>query len=578
MLEQIRQKTMYILESHKDISVVEQLELLKSNLGVNDEQSTILHSEHFDKSWNKNISIMVESFIKVLPKKILSESFTNRPTIKIGDRVVIKRLGSLNETQKNIKGKVKRIFESIKFVGKVYDVETDSGLIVLTPFDDYVLESEHNKLFLERYSNSLVKARFEQRGNWVTSSKIFIVYMTPSGKIVDIKTSSKLSPNDIPFSVDDKITMGDLYDFEKNSEYDLSVNGSITESHILYENDDDSENEIDRESELYKFFDFSDKFDDDIIMSIMESVPHVRLLKILFDFWSKRGVDFGYLDTLSIIDNSEMRAALLRKYSMSTNHPIPVELTLDCNDLAKLFKEDRDYNLDYIENYLCGRDPFDNEFWYDGIGYDDFISDNYVDSKNMETISQILGLEFSDEKGRDEMISHILGDNPQTEYEENIIEEKSDEIREIKNKISHSYGIELEDAAKRDMYDDILNKLTSNLDGGELVRDDSDGSYSYIIGGDLRDFINDDDWDNSDFFENHPDYGGSLIETLIDWRTGYITVDEIMGDIVIGEKYSQESFDGGIEVNSYFFSNYYSPTINKEYFNGILSDYLSELT
>ena len=110
MLEQIRQKTMYILESHKDISVVEQLELLKSNLGVNDEQSTILHSEHFDKSWNKNISIMVESIIKVLPKKILSESFTNRPTIKIGDRVVIKRLGSLNETQKNIKGKVKRIF------------------------------------------------------------------------------------------------------------------------------------------------------------------------------------------------------------------------------------------------------------------------------------------------------------------------------------------------------------------------------------------------------------------------------------------------------------------------------------
>ena len=577
MLEQIRQKTMYILESHKDISVVEQLELLKSNLGVNDEQSTILHSEHFDKSWNKNISIMVESIIKVLPKKILSESFTNRPTIKIGDRVVIKRLGSLNETQKNIKGKVKRIFESIKFEGKVYDVETDKGLIVLTPFDNYVLESEYNKLFLGRYSNSLVKARFEQRGNWVTSSKIFIVYMTPSGKIVDIKTSSNLSPNDIPFSVDDKITMGDLYDFEKKSEYDLSVNGSITESHILHENDDDSESEIDRESELYKFFDFSDKFNDDIIISIMESVPHVRLLKILFDFWSRKGVDFKYLEPLNIDNYSETRTALLRKYSMSTNHPIPVELTLDCNDLVKLFKESRDYRLDYIEDYLCGRGPFDNEFWYNGIEYDDYLL-GVVNSENMKTISQILGLEFSDEKERDEMISHILGDNPQTEYEENIIEEKSDELQEIINHITHSYSIELEDAAKRDMYDDILNKLTSNLDGGELVRDDSDGSYSYIIKGDLRDFISNDDWDNSDFFENHPDFHYSPTETLMSWSPSYITVDEIMAVIVLGEKYSQESFDGGIEVNHYFFSSYYHPTINEKYFNDMLSDYLSELT
>ena len=138
-------------------------------------------------------------------------------------------------------------------------------------------------------------------------------------------------------------------------------------------------------------------FNDDIIISIMESVPHVRLLKILFDFWSRKGVDFKYLEPLNIDNYSETRTALLRKYSMSTNHPIPVELTLDCNDLVKLFKESRDYRLDYIEDYLCGRGPFDNEFWYNGIEYDDYLL-GVVNSENMKTISQILGLEFSDEK------------------------------------------------------------------------------------------------------------------------------------------------------------------------------------
>ena len=62
------------------------------------------------------------------------------------------------------------------------------------------------------------------------------------------------------------------------------------------------------------------------------------------------------------------------------------------------------------------------------------------------------------------------------------------------------------------------------------------------------------------------------------WSPSYITVDEIMAVIVLGEKYSQESFDGGIEVNHYFFSSYYHPTINEKYFNDMLSDYLSELT
>jgi len=579
MLDEIRQKSKYILESHKDMDIIDQLGLLKTNLGINDEQSTLLHSEYFDNSWNKNISKLVESFIKVLPKKILTESLTKKPQIKPGDRVIINRLVSVTEPEKKIKGKVKNVIESIKFEGKVYDVETSKGLIVLTPLDDYILESEHNKEFLKKYSKSLVKARFEKPGNWLTPSKIFILYITPMGTIVDMRRSSNISPTELPFEVEGKVTMGDLYDFERNSEYDLSVNGKINESLKLVKEQDEDEEDEDRvlDPEKYEFFNFPTGWDDESIDEVMSEIPSIFTVEALFRIWGKMGFDFSHLKLIDLPDTTAIRLILLKKYMESTNNPIPVEFTFKCRHLSDLFKEYRNYDTSFVKKFLCGEDPFDNEWWYTFDYQDDML--DMVDAKNMETISKILGVENSNEKERNTIITNILDEDPTDEYESEIIDNKGDTIDEIKYKIVRSYSIEYEDAVKRDMYDHVIDSLKNHLWGGELIRNSYDGKYSYTMKGDLRDFISEGDWDDEDYFQNHPDYSGSISEIILhSWGRGYVDPNEIFLDIFLNDKvFKGDSFDG-IEISYKYLERTHYPNLDSKYFNDMLSDDLSELT
>ena len=98
--------------------------------------------------------------------------------------------------------------------------------------------------------------------------------------------------------------------------------------------------------------------------------------------WDDGGIDFSNLKLLGLPTNSALITFLLKRYIRNTKKPIPVSYTFDCDDLSELFDNDRsDYNLDYIQQYLCGDDSFwDYDFYYTNE-WSDYMSDD-IDEAN----------------------------------------------------------------------------------------------------------------------------------------------------------------------------------------------------
>ena len=91
-------------------------------------------------------------------------------------------------------------------------------------------DDDHIKIDLEKFGNILVKAFFSKEGGWGRQTQRFVLYMTPSGIIKAIKQNSNTSKSSIPFIEGEKVNLGSLIRFEKESGFDLRMKGRLRES------------------------------------------------------------------------------------------------------------------------------------------------------------------------------------------------------------------------------------------------------------------------------------------------------------------------------------------------------------
>ena len=103
---------------------------------------------------------------------------------------------------------------------------------IVNPLSQEVNEENQTDLDLERFGNVLVRAYFSYGGGWGQTPKRFVVYITPSGVVKGVSLNQGMTNREVPFKEGDKVDLGELIRFEKNSKFDLQMKGRIRESVI----------------------------------------------------------------------------------------------------------------------------------------------------------------------------------------------------------------------------------------------------------------------------------------------------------------------------------------------------------
>jgi len=310
--------------------------------------------------------------------------------------------------------------------------------------------------------------------------------------------------------------------------------------------------------------------DDEEKEYVKDELPD-NIVKTIFNHWDKKGIDFSILKMLGIDTRgaSLLITMLLKRYIQFTTKPLTGTVTWDCDDLANLFnKDNRDYDMEYIEEYLCGKDSFwDWDSWYN-YEFEDWMVDE-IDNDNIMTIGEILGV---DNWGP---IENILKNNPQNEEQEKILEEKEEEVDEIRMYLTSAYNDEHEYGVKNAMANDIIDKITDYFKEGNLVTTD-DNTKQWHIEFDLKDLLRD-KWDNTEYFD-YTDYDGNTLEgIMMDDGLDYLNIQHL-ADIILKSYYNM--YDGvskvgdELEPETKFYDGYWSPNID---INEHLKDRLGEL-
>ena len=225
-----------------------------------------------------------------------------------------------------------------------------------------------------------------------------------------------------------------------------------------------------------------------------------------------------------------------------------------------------------LKNILCGDESFwEPEDWYH-YEWESYLTDQ-IDEENWKTISEIFG-------GVSQSVAEdMLQENSSSEEVDELIEEYQEDIDEIHNFILWANNDETEWATKDAMANDIEDKLAEHFqEEGRLVTDDN-GKKSWVIEGDLRDYIND-QWDNTETITYSEDYRENVLEDIImDMSPEYISTDALFG-ILMREEYSFHEYCEGkrgecLDVETKFFDGYWYPQID---INDSLADRLGELT
>ena len=319
----------------------------------------------------------------------------------------------------------------------------------------------------------------------------------------------------------------------------------------------------------------------DLKVDMEHALPEPIVTKI-FKRWDEKGIDFSILKLLGIDKGfAFLQTMLLKRYLQFTNTPIPVSHTFDCEELKDLFNTDsQDYNMDYVQQYLCGNGSFwDSEDWYHHE-WDDYMTDA-IDENNWKTICDIFGgVSQSDAEDMLNKVSSTKFSNISTSEEVDELTEKYDEqIDDIRHHILWANADESESVTKRAMAEDIEYKINEHFDGvGRLMRD-NEGSFSYTIDGDLRNYV-EDKWDNAeDVFEYHNDYVNQTLEdVIIDLGKDYMKPDVIF-QLLMDEEYRFWDYCEGkrgecLTTEQKFFDGYWHPSYD---INEGLADRLGEV-
>ena len=378
------------------------------------------------------------------------------------------------------------------------------------------------------------------------------------------------------FEYDEGGMVTDWHEHDADTEYHLELLNDALYPDVDMLGDSTSVEVITEEQQLDLFhgaWPFDSVMEDEDKEWIMKDYPE-NAVKYLYKKWDQDGVSWEDMKLLGMqAVQGDGVTMLLKRYIMNTQAPIPVTSLWDCDDLVQLFNDDNHEEL--IQRYLCGGDPWDWDGWYHHNEFYEGMLDS-LDDGSWKMIMRILGIKDKEMAGR------LLEGHVDNDEEDDIAAEKATEIEEIRDKITHAYSIEQEDATKRAIFEDIDDKIADWFDGtGRMVRDNNNGSYSWVIDSDLRNWISEDDWDNTDYFQHHPEYADRPLEDVMrDMArlTPWTLFAEIMAEeFGPGDGYTDSKRGDLLEVDRKYFDGYWYPDISEEYFNDILYEDLYEL-
>ena len=335
------------------------------------------------------------------------------------------------------------------------------------------------------------------------------------------------------------------------------------------------------QNEQLKIFPYGDwefpvgweEVEDDTYGDVKNSVSE-NVFKKIFDMWDRDGIDFTILKLLGVVTNSVTNTYILKRYLQNTTKPTPVSYTYDCEDLSNLFDSHsfNDYDMGYIKKYLCGDETFwDPEEWYHHE-WGDHMTDE-IDENNWKTISDIFG--GVSQSDAEDMLNRVSS----SEEVDELTEKYYEQIDDIRHHILWANSDESEATTKNAMAEDIKEKIHGHFNGAGRLMNDNNGSFSYTIDGDLKDYVND-QWDNTDTFEYHPDHMNQPLEdVMLDYTMGN-KLNYAMFAALIEEEYSFWNYCEGkkgdcLEVDTRFFDGYWYPTYD---INEALSDRLGEVS
>ena len=91
------------------------------------------------------------------------------------------------------------------------------------------IKSNKNVEMSDHARNSLTKVIFETRGGWGRPPVKFVLYMKRDGEIMDVRGSTSFTSIPKEFTIGNKVTLSILMNYERTSNYTLTMNGNISE-------------------------------------------------------------------------------------------------------------------------------------------------------------------------------------------------------------------------------------------------------------------------------------------------------------------------------------------------------------
>ena len=74
---------------------------------------------------------------------------------------------------------------------------------------------------------SVNKIRLTKPGGWGNTTKIYLIWVSPLGKVARIDTNASASSNDIPFEEFGEYTLKDFHDFADEKRMEIEVDGKF---------------------------------------------------------------------------------------------------------------------------------------------------------------------------------------------------------------------------------------------------------------------------------------------------------------------------------------------------------------
>ena len=91
--------------------------------------------------------------------------------------------------------------------------------------------SKRNRSFpdemFEKFKKMFNKIRLTKPGGWGNTTKIYLIWVSPLGKVARIDTNASASSNDIPFEEFGEYTLKDFHDFADEKRMEIEVEGKF---------------------------------------------------------------------------------------------------------------------------------------------------------------------------------------------------------------------------------------------------------------------------------------------------------------------------------------------------------------